>query len=305
MEVHAGSKRKRHATDIIVKDIKASSNSDNAEHSGVEEADGRISTMHNAIDCNDEFSRLPSCTICMQPYVKRTYLQPCYHSYCFMCIRYWINIAPTCPLCKQGIDSLVYNIDERTNSFQEYFLAGNKSHNPSPERPVETRLDRVAQQRHRIYRALSDKAFDNTIYPPAQRLHAQVQYVTPELLPKASIFATREVPAVLGRPCDEDILSHIKALLMVPYDTNKSRQRQQRQQRKGKALLSSPLDPASDVTMEYTDLLDELGRWLNLADKSADGNMLARRFVKELMAFLRSGLDYWTYVSRVQYPEED
>lgn len=126
----------------------------------------------------------PTCSICMQSYTRRTFLQPCFHSYCFLCIRQWINIVPQCPLCKQGIDSLIYNIDEEANTFQEYTLADNKVHNPPEEPPEMTLQDRVVMARRQLYQ--SPVSSEKVSYPPPQPRYAHIQLVTPELMPKVT-----------------------------------------------------------------------------------------------------------------------
>ncbi|CDS05210.1 hypothetical protein LRAMOSA07739 [Lichtheimia ramosa] len=226
----------------------------------------------------------PTCSICMQTYTRRTFLQPCFHSYCFLCIRQWINIVPQCPLCKQGIDSLIYNIDEEANTFQEYTLADNKVHNPPEEPPEMTLQDRVVMARRQLYqsRISSDKAS----YPPPQPRYAHIQLVTPELMPKAKIFVSREIPAVMGKSCDDFIERHINAVLLTPHESNMKATKKR-----------------SKTSMTMDDIVHELGEWLTIGSTNMDGDAVARKFLQELMAYLKSGLDYWTFVSSTAYDD--
>ncbi|KAI7854205.1 hypothetical protein BDC45DRAFT_569322 [Circinella umbellata] len=272
----------------------------------------------------------PTCSICIQPYIRRTFLQPCYHSFCFTCIRQWINIAPNCPLCKQAIDSLIYNMDERTNTFQEYVLHDHDNHNPSPEPPPTSLQDRILPVRRQIYYT----QYKNVIYPPVANRFAHVQYITPNHIPKVSTFITREVPAIMGKASDSFTERHIKAILLTPYEANKQHNKPTTStvSNSSKSFSfspspfscsssSSPLSFTSNnsnnptknnqqqqqrqqrMSMYDSNVIQELGEWLTIGTKDLDGNNVARRFIDEIMAYIKSGMDYWTFVATVIYEE--
>lgn len=127
----------------------------------------------------------PACAICIQPYVNQTFLQPCFHAFCFQCIKQWINITPICPLCKQGIDSLIYDVDEENESFQEYTLHGHEFHDPPSGRPRQTLWARFRPQRTQVYRT----AYSQIVYPPAR--YPSLQFLTPDKSSKASTICRK------------------------------------------------------------------------------------------------------------------
>ncbi|KAI9228628.1 MAG: hypothetical protein DHS80DRAFT_23161 [Piptocephalis tieghemiana] len=55
--------------------------------------------------------RYGSCPICLVDELKEpTFLDPCFHSYCYSCITRWLLHYPVCPLCKKTVRRLVYNV---------------------------------------------------------------------------------------------------------------------------------------------------------------------------------------------------
>lgn len=60
------------------------------------------------------------------------------------------------------------------------------------------------------------------------------------------------------------------------------------------------------MEMDDPGLINELAEWLTVGLKeasAAEKTRIARRFVQELMAYLRSGVDYWTFVANAKYIE--
>jgi hypothetical protein len=133
-----------------------------------------------------EFEQLPTCSICIQEYSNRTFLRPCYHSFCFTCIRHWINIASSvCPICRQQINSLIYNIDEEENTFDEYHLkdkGNNKNHDPPlyTKRKYTTPEERLRIERTQIYKG----QIKPSSYPEPLPKHADFSIITPEYIPR-------------------------------------------------------------------------------------------------------------------------
>ncbi|KAI8388748.1 uncharacterized protein BYT42DRAFT_611752 [Radiomyces spectabilis] len=224
----------------------------------------------------------PSCPICLQIYVNRTFLRPCYHSFCFSCIRHWINILPSCPLCKQVIECLIYNIDDDKNTFQEYQLstkADDEKHDPPLQLPSLTAEERQRIRRAKIYRT----PIPAISYPkPLPRLK-EVKYITPEHIPRIEPFLRKELPALMGDYHDSFIETHVKHILLMPHEKHRQK------------------STAAEPVTEDFDMLKQLAEWIN--DES-DTLTVARRFVVELMAFLRSGLNYRTFISNTEYAEQ-
>lgn len=133
---------------------------------------------------------IPSCSICIQEYSNRTWLRPCYHSFCFTCIKHWINIANSiCPICRQQVNSLVYNIDDEENTFDEYHLkdkGNNKLHDPPlhNKKKFNTPEERLKIERTQIYKGLVHAIK----YPDPLPKHESFTIITPDYIPRVSIF---------------------------------------------------------------------------------------------------------------------
>lgn len=50
-------------------------------------------------------------------------------------------------------------------------------------------------------------------------------------------------------------------------------------------------------------VIRQLAEWLALGHNNTDPTFLAKRFLEELYAFLKSGQQYWTFISKAQYQE--
>ncbi|CAL1544095.1 unnamed protein product [Lymnaea stagnalis] len=48
------------------------------------------------------------CAVCMECFTQPTYIQPCYHVYCLVCLQTLLsNPGSRCPQCRSNIDSLI------------------------------------------------------------------------------------------------------------------------------------------------------------------------------------------------------
>lgn len=137
-----------------------------------------------------ESELLPTCTICIQEYSNRTFTRPCYHSFCFTCIRHWINIASAiCPICRQEINSLVYNINDEENTFDEYHLKDKgteKTHNPPlyPKQRYKSPEERLKIERNQLYKGL----IHPVNYPDPLPRHENFTVITPEYIPRVNFI---------------------------------------------------------------------------------------------------------------------
>ena len=59
-------------------------------------------------DTEDEISILSStpvdkeqCSICLENYKNKSFLNDCFHSFCYFCILQWSEVSTSCPLCKR------------------------------------------------------------------------------------------------------------------------------------------------------------------------------------------------------------
>jgi hypothetical protein len=142
-------------------------------------------------DLYDVLTPQPTCSICLQPYNNRTFTRPCYHSFCFSCICHWMNMATTiasCPVCRQPFYSIIYNIDEECNIFDEYYLKdrGNSNMHDPPlyKRRYATLEERLQIERSNVYQGLVHPVS----YPESLPRHQAFSIMTPEYIPRVGLF---------------------------------------------------------------------------------------------------------------------
>lgn len=79
----------------------------------------------NDNDNNEEEEKddddLITCPICLEYYSNKTLLNPCYHAFCYECIKFWSKVSQNCPLCKQTFNFAIYNIKDEYNFDKIYF----------------------------------------------------------------------------------------------------------------------------------------------------------------------------------------
>ncbi|RCH80562.1 hypothetical protein CU097_000776, partial [Rhizopus azygosporus] len=218
----------------------------------------------------------PKCSICMQTYSNETFLRPCFHSFCFECICYWINITPesaNCPICRQSIQSLVYNVDEENNDFDEYFLKDRQyeTHEP-PLRRKRTLSpgEKIKLQRKQVYKEL----YHQTHYPESLPRHANLTIITPEHIPRAKEFLRQDLTAIHDMEyIDPFVIDHIADILLIPFRSKGARK-------------IDMLDPI---------IIQKTAEWLE------NDKLVAERLLNELIAYIKSGLSYRDFVSTTVY----
>jgi len=105
----------------------------------------------------------------------------------FDCIRQWFKVGKVCPLCKQHVTSVVYNVGEKSGTFLEYNFNGLPHipeaiyeqavrSAPSQTSPSETAGQRALTHRRRIYH---DSMIPDPGYPSVSRRHLNTTYVLP------------------------------------------------------------------------------------------------------------------------------
>lgn len=140
-------------------------------------------------DSVQEDELTPTCPICLQPYADRSYLRPCYHSFCFQCISQWFRVGKGCPLCKQHTISIVYNVNEKSGFFLEYKFGdepyippqvhdqvSRNRHFTSSSSSSETMGQRTLDLRRKIYHEAWNPYPG---YPPVSRRHANTTHIEP------------------------------------------------------------------------------------------------------------------------------
>ena len=66
-----------------------------------------------------------SCPICLSSFEDRSFLDQCFHSFCFCCILQWCEVVQTCPLCKAGFGSVIHNVKSMQN-YEQYVVEKKK-----------------------------------------------------------------------------------------------------------------------------------------------------------------------------------
>ncbi|XP_069778959.1 E3 ubiquitin-protein ligase Topors-like [Narcine bancroftii] len=61
------------------------------------------------------------CPICLDRFDNMSYIDRCFHKFCFRCIQEWSHNKAECPLCKQPFNSIFHSV-RTENDFQEYVL---------------------------------------------------------------------------------------------------------------------------------------------------------------------------------------
>lgn len=94
-----------------------------------------------------------------------------------------------CPVCRQPFHSIVYNIDEEDNTFDEYHLKdrGNSNmHNPPLyKRRYATPEERLRIERRNVYQGL----IQPVRYPEPLPRHQAFSIITPEYIPRVGYLA--------------------------------------------------------------------------------------------------------------------
>ncbi|CAH2055041.1 unnamed protein product [Thlaspi arvense] len=82
---------------------------------------------------DDGSDREDACPICLTPIFQVSYLDTCFHKFCFKCIKQWIKVVSSkvskqlssvkCPLCKTDNISIIHNFDGY--SFDRHYVNRN------------------------------------------------------------------------------------------------------------------------------------------------------------------------------------
>uniref|UniRef100_A0A803YF46 RING-type E3 ubiquitin transferase n=1 Tax=Meleagris gallopavo TaxID=9103 RepID=A0A803YF46_MELGA len=54
------------------------------------------------------------CPVCLDNWDSAAYAMPCCHQFCFPCIQRWTSTRPQCPLCKQGVRSIIHTTGRKS-----------------------------------------------------------------------------------------------------------------------------------------------------------------------------------------------
>ncbi|NWH54942.1 TOPRS ligase, partial [Fregata magnificens] len=61
------------------------------------------------------------CPICLDSWEEASYVLPCLHQFCYVCIKRWAESKPECPLCKRRVTSILHSV-RGDDDFQEHVI---------------------------------------------------------------------------------------------------------------------------------------------------------------------------------------
>nr|CAG8460116.1 10590_t:CDS:1 [Entrophospora candida] len=243
-----------------------------------------------------------NCSICLHQYQDQSYLNYCYHTFCYSCISQWIKTIakktkkPYCPLCKNKIKYIIHNIDEAKGSFLKYYLEndygeryghGNNVNNNGGEFKI-TEKDKmmITKKRKKWIQEISSNnnnlSSNNNKH---QRLEVYLKDLSPNNLEilkskkskKSRInetdlkrikpFITRDLKVILSDMYDEIIEEHVQSILTMYYFNG------------------------SKTEKEVIDLLKP---WLK-------GEKITQKFLSELNEFLNSDWNIEKWDELIEY----
>ncbi|CAJ0645679.1 8757_t:CDS:2 [Entrophospora sp. SA101] len=209
-----------------------------------------------------------NCSICLHQYQDQSYLNYCYHTFCYSCISQWIKTIakktkkPYCPLCKNKIKYIIHNIDEAKGSFLKYYLEndygeryghGNNVNNNGGEFKI-TEKDKmmITKKRKKWIREISSN--NNNLINETD-------------LKRIKPFITRDLKVILSDMYDEIIEEHVQSILTMYYFNG------------------------SKTEKEVIDLLKP---WLK-------GEKITQKFLSELNEFLNSDWNIEKWDELIEY----
>ncbi|CAO3658401.1 unnamed protein product [Umbelopsis ramanniana] len=199
-------------------------------------------------------------------------------------------------------DNVVYNVGEKSGTFLEYNFNGLPHipeaiyeqavrSAPSQTFPSETAGQRALTHRRRIYH---DSMIPDPGYPSVSRRHLNTTNVLPYHIAKIKPFVTRELRALLGDYYEPIIEKQVLDILLIPHNRFI-------ESRRGRDHKTSDDKRAMRITMNDDSIIDLLSEWIPGGENNTG---FARRFVTEVMAFLRSGMSLNTFTTNVHYRRE-
>ncbi|CAG8845101.1 20210_t:CDS:2, partial [Gigaspora margarita] len=142
------------------------------------------------------------CPICLHNFQDRSYLDPCYHSFCVSCIRTWLSISPKCPLCKSKIEFIVHDINESNGTFKKFYVGDSKDYNEIHRQKLKQTIDRI-----KIY----NKNLLPKNVPQCKKLSHDLNY------DRIRPFISRDLKVILSDSLDQIIEEHIQSIVMTYY----------------------------------------------------------------------------------------
>ncbi|KAM3378191.1 hypothetical protein P3S68_010604 [Capsicum galapagoense] len=201
------------------------------------------------------------CPICLAPFTEESYLDQCFHKFCYSCILHWIKVvtskhsrAPAsvkCPLCKTENFSIIRSYSG--GFFQQHYVNGNSDNSAFFTKSHKYRLQ--------CYYINEGGLFDKFNVPRYWKLH---KYLQPN--PWLISWLRREIQA-LTQEEDVDIIVHHILGVIDAFRRNEQKQKKVTPQAKQEEFKITVTEAARPFLTGRTD-----------------------RFVNELELFLASSL---------------
>lgn len=253
-------------------------------------------------DPDDSATHIPTCSICLQPYTQRAYIHPCFHSFCFICIVQWTELSGgLCPMCKRYSEFLVYDADVNLGTFKRWHLQrtdakasdrnGGRSDFVNGSRSSSSPNSLSSSSKSKVSSATDGKplellarrraVYTRSLYPtaayPVSPFIANATYLTPTQLARTIPFIRRDLKAILEDDYELLIEEHVVSVLMQEHETKGKKTREQ--------------------------VVEMLRSWLEINGDGSKG--VASRFVEEVTAFAKSGMDVGKWDRVVKYRSMD
>lgn len=210
------------------------------------------------------------CPICLGPILQESYLDTCFHKFCFRCIKQWIKVVSSkvtkplssvkCPLCKRDNISIIYNFDG--HSFDRHYVDPN----------ITDGFVLTKEQRYRLQCYYTESGFLADVFdvPRFWKLKKFLQRNR-----WLESWLRRELQALMQEE-DVDIVLHHLIGVMDSFCKRTEQRHKQEAKRSGEAFQE-----------QFKSVIAEAARPFLLARTD--------RFVDELELFLASGLNMEAY----------
>ncbi|RIB14441.1 hypothetical protein C2G38_2040182 [Gigaspora rosea] len=171
------------------------------------------------------------CPICLHNFQDRSYLDPCYHSFCVSCIRTWLSISPKCPLCKSKIEFIVHDINESNGTFRKFYVGDSKDYNEIHRQKLKRRkwIMEISNEQFRNLKSKSKKQQSSSSEETIDRMKIYNKNLLPKNVPQCKKrshdlnndrirpFISRDLKAILSVSHDQIIEEHIQSIVMTYY----------------------------------------------------------------------------------------
>ncbi|KAM6105610.1 LOW QUALITY PROTEIN: E3 ubiquitin-protein ligase Topors-like [Pterocles gutturalis] len=113
--------------------------------------DGNFSPKASTSKLPTDASPDSKCPICLDRFDNVSYLDPCLHRFCFLCVQEWSKNIAECPLCKQPFFSIIHTI-RAEDDFKEYIVASGRPASAEGRSAQQIQEEEMINFRRALYR---------------------------------------------------------------------------------------------------------------------------------------------------------